>query len=262
MVASRNGHDKVVRILLSSTLFAVNLEQECRAKFDGHIVEGATALWCAAGAGEFCCSQIPRMRVPGCAFDSIRFATGHLNIVKMLVQAGANVNHRTKTMSTPLRAACFDGRLDIVAYLVAHGADVNVTNAYNNTCLMIAAYKGHTDVVQFLLAHGAAANEQAHCGATALHYAAECGYTEICRLLLDAGAVIKRNDYGMTAITVAAERTRELVVEMFYTRPGLMGKEEVRVGLLFLIWHNSNSVCNTIYSTENRCTGTDWSLVR
>lgn len=147
----------------------------------------------------------------------------------MLVQAGANVNHRTKTLSTPLRAACFDGRLDIVAYLVAHGADVNVTNAYNNTCLMIAAYKGHTDVVQFLLSHQADPNGQAHCGATALHYAAECGYTEICRLLLDAGAVIKHNDYGMTAITAAAERTREKVVEMFYTRPGLMSKEEVCV---------------------------------
>lgn len=83
---------------------------------------GATALWCAAGAG-------------------------HLGIVKRLVRAGANVNHATKTLSTPLRAACFDGRLDIVKYLVRHGADIHKANKYNNTCLMIAAYKGHLDVV-------------------------------------------------------------------------------------------------------------------
>lgn len=51
VVACRNGHEKVIRILL--THFAVNMEQECRAKFDGHIVEGATALWCAAGAGQY-----------------------------------------------------------------------------------------------------------------------------------------------------------------------------------------------------------------
>lgn len=83
---------------------------------------GATALWCAAGAG-------------------------HLGIVKRLVRANANVNHATKTLSTPLRAACFDGRLDIVKYLVRHGADIHKANKYNNTCLMIAAYKGHLDVV-------------------------------------------------------------------------------------------------------------------
>lgn len=72
---------------------------------------------------------------------------GHLNVVKTLVKAGANVNHPTKTNSTPLRAACFDGRLDIVKYLTDHQADINISNKFNNTCLMIAAYKGHLDVV-------------------------------------------------------------------------------------------------------------------
>lgn len=72
---------------------------------------------------------------------------GHLNICKELVKAGADVNHPTKTNSTPLRAACFDGRLDIVKYLTYHKADINIANKYNNTCLMIASYKGHLDVV-------------------------------------------------------------------------------------------------------------------
>ena len=38
-------------------------------------------------------------------------------LVESLVNAGADVNHVTKTNSTPLRAACFEGRLDIVKYL-------------------------------------------------------------------------------------------------------------------------------------------------
>ena len=70
-------------------------------------------------------------------------------MVKLLVRAGADVNHPTKTSSTPLRAACFDGRLDIVKYLINHNADIHIANKYNNTCLMIAAYKGHLDVVRF-----------------------------------------------------------------------------------------------------------------
>lgn len=65
--------------------------------FDGETIEGVPPLWCAAAAG-------------------------HLNIVNLLVQNGANVNSTTKTNSTPLRAACFDGHLDIVQYLVKAGA--------------------------------------------------------------------------------------------------------------------------------------------
>ncbi len=35
---------------------------------------------------------------------------------------GADVNSTTKTNSTPLRAACFDGHFEIVQYLVERGA--------------------------------------------------------------------------------------------------------------------------------------------
>lgn len=112
-------------------------------------------------------------------------------------------------------------------YLVAHNAEVNLPNAYNNTCLMISAYKGHTDVVEFLLENKAEPDEQAHCGATALHYAAECGHVDICSALLNYGATLKKNEFGMTALLTAAERTREHVVEMFYERPGLLTKQEV-----------------------------------
>ncbi len=105
--------------------YKIDLDKKCVVKFDGHIVNGASALWCAAGSG-------------------------HLSVIKLLVSKGANINHLTDTNSSPLRAACFDGRLDIVEYLVSHNADINLANAYNNTCLMISSYKGHTDVVSFV----------------------------------------------------------------------------------------------------------------
>lgn len=69
--------------------------------------------------------------------------------MKSLVRSGASINHPTKTNSTPLRAACFDGSLDVVKYLTAHDGDIHMANKFNNTCLMIAAYKGHLDVVSF-----------------------------------------------------------------------------------------------------------------
>lgn len=150
-----------------------------------------------------------------------------MGVVKMLVRAGANVNHPTKTNSTPLRAACFDGRLDIVKYLTDHSANIHITNKYNNTCLMIAAYKGHVDVVQFLLELGANPDEKAHCGATALHFAAECGHVKIVQELLAHGAKITKNEHGMTPLVAAAERTRSDVVEHLISRPDVTRREKI-----------------------------------
>ena len=53
---------------------------------------GASPLWCAA-------------------------ASGYFDIVKLLVNYGADVNLPTTTNSTPLRAACFHGSLPIVKYV-------------------------------------------------------------------------------------------------------------------------------------------------
>jgi len=81
-MAAMSGNVKFVKTLLSH--YDVDLERECNVIFDGMVVYGATALWVAAGMG-------------------------HLPIVKMLVQAGAAINHNTKAQSSPLRAACYEG---------------------------------------------------------------------------------------------------------------------------------------------------------
>uniref|UniRef100_A0A3Q2XS10 Protein fem-1 homolog B n=1 Tax=Hippocampus comes TaxID=109280 RepID=A0A3Q2XS10_HIPCM len=154
-----------------------------------YVIDGATALWCAAGAG-------------------------HFEVVRLLVAHGANVNHTTVTNSTPLRAACFDGRLDIVRFLVEHAADMAITNKYNNTCLMIAAYKGHGEVVRFLLERGADPDARAHCGATALHFAADAGHLAVVAELVRRHAVMAANGHGMTPLKVAAESCKEDVVEL------------------------------------------------
>ena len=54
----------------------------------------------------------------------LKTIAGHLEIVRLLVKSGANVNSTTKTNSTPLRAACFDGHFEIVKYLVEHNAGI------------------------------------------------------------------------------------------------------------------------------------------
>ncbi|KAG7468288.1 hypothetical protein MATL_G00141280 [Megalops atlanticus] len=200
IIAARNGHAKVVRLLLDH--YRVDTEQTGTVRFDGYVIDGATALWCAAGAG-------------------------HFEVVRLLVLHNANVNHTTVTNSTPLRAACFDGRLDIVRFLVDHNADISIANKYDNTCLMIAAYKGHTDVVRFLLQRGADPDARAHCGATALHFAAEAGHLDIVKELVRCQAAMATNGHGMTPLKVAAESCKADVVELLLSHADCDAKSRI-----------------------------------
>ncbi|XP_054159146.1 protein fem-1 homolog B-like [Oppia nitens] len=188
IIAAKNGHLNIVKLLIMK--FTPNLEMEGSVQFDGYLIEGATALWAASSGG-------------------------HLNIVKCLVEHKADVNHWTKTHSTPLRAACFDGRLDIVKYLVQHNADIHLSNKFNNTPLMISAYKGHLEVVEYLLSLSADPNAPALCGATALHFAAENGHLLVIKELLSHNAIITKNSIGMTPIMTAAASGAAHIVEYF-----------------------------------------------
>jgi len=51
---------------------------------------------------------------------------GKLNVVKTLIENGADLNIRSKAGRTALHAACFDGYKDIVELLVGNGADVSI----------------------------------------------------------------------------------------------------------------------------------------
>ena len=200
IIAARNGHDKVVKMLL--THFKVDIEQIGTVKFDGYVIEGATALWCSAGGG-------------------------HYHTVKTLISCKADVNHATLSNSTPLRAACFDGRLDIVKFLISKKANIHIPNKYNNTCLMIACYKGHWDVVQFLLNQGANPDTIANCGATALHFSSERGHLEIVKELVYAKAAIIKNDQRMTPLHIAAECGNADIVEFFISLPQCTKSERI-----------------------------------
>jgi len=200
IIAARNGHSTVVTTLLTN--YNTDVEAEGTVKFDGHMIEGATALWCAAGAG-------------------------HIGIVEALVAAGTDVNHLTRTNSTPLRAACFEGRLDIVQFLCENKADFHIANKYNNTCLMISCYKGHQGVVEYLLSAGANPNTKALCGASALHFSAEIGNVPIVQCLLNHGARMEPNEHGMTPLKAAAERCQAVMVDFLIERPEIDKEQQI-----------------------------------
>jgi ankyrin repeat protein len=55
---------------------------------------------------------------------------GHADVVKLLLQAGADVNAKTRSNSeTPLHLAAMHGHTDVIQLLLQAGADVNARTA-------------------------------------------------------------------------------------------------------------------------------------
>jgi ankyrin repeat protein len=101
---------------------------------------------------------------------------------------------------TPLMIAISTGNLDIVKYLVDHGANLEAKNYSDNTILGIAVLGKHFDIVEYLVEHKANVNTP-QLGRTPLALAAEVGSLEIVRYLIEHGADIepKRDTPLMTA---------------------------------------------------------------
>jgi len=80
-----------------------------------------------------------------------------INVVKYLIEHGANVNIQDSYGHTPLHNAAACGYLNIVKYLVESGADVNALDNHNDSTLHHSCYgcEYNIDVVEYLLANGA-----------------------------------------------------------------------------------------------------------
>ncbi|XP_031330499.1 ankyrin repeat domain-containing protein 50 isoform X1 [Photinus pyralis] len=130
---------------------------------------------------------------------------GQAQVVKVLLQAGADVDQADGDGWTPLRAAAWGGHTEVVELLVKHGCALDSVDAENRTALRAAAWSGHEEIVKILLENGANVNLTDHEGRTALIAAAYMGHAEIVEHLLNHGADINHADAdGRTAISVAA----------------------------------------------------------
>lgn len=69
-----------------------------------------------------------------------------LNIAKILLRAGANVNATSRSGATPLHRAAYIGNSDMCKLLMAHGADVTLVDERGHTAADLARNNAHTAV--------------------------------------------------------------------------------------------------------------------
>src|SRR5208283_1368711 len=79
---------------------------------------------------------------------------GRTELVKSLLDKGADINTKTNEGWTALMQASRQGHAEVVKLLLDRGADVNATFD-GRTALTFASVGGHSDVVNLLKAHGA-----------------------------------------------------------------------------------------------------------
>lgn len=231
------------RDLLSPLLLAVHrgyaklamflLERGANATYDG---AGYTALHWAAGSWEteLTVTSISADREEAEWRTVAGLREGRLELVKALIQHGADVNARiTRTPqrvgssknpglpelegATPFVVASVAGAVDVMRELVAHGADAHLKTKQNASALMAAAGMGRVigevsvseartlEAAKYLFELGdPQVNAVDELGNSALHYAAFMRRDGIVQLLVDKGARLDgRNKWGETPLFLA-----------------------------------------------------------
>jgi ankyrin repeat protein len=129
---------------------------------------------------------------------------GGKEIVALLIQKGAKVEAKEKWGRTPLNsfAATGGSDIEIPKILLAAGADPNIESAKvdeSTSALQYAAYTGNFELAEMLIAAHADVNHRNAFGWGALHQAVKNGRLEIAQLLIAHGADVNMtNNLGNT----------------------------------------------------------------
>ncbi|KAK5202772.1 hypothetical protein LTR41_011483 [Exophiala xenobiotica] len=181
---------RLAAYLGDAAIIKILLQQNQDSDLDGMDQEGRTALVWASG-------------------------NANAEIVRMLVDAGADVNAQGDQCGSALQTASLQGKEKLVQILIDRRADINADGGTYGNALQAAAIRGREKEVQILLGSGADVNKQGGRYGTALQAASLLGFQKVVQMLMDEGANANAQggEYG-NALQAASMRGYEKVVQM------------------------------------------------
>lgn len=140
---------------------------------------------CRRYAGDVMCMTQPLRETP--LFIACR--EGHADAVRVLMDAGSDVNHANAEQCTCLGIAVMRGHVGVVHALLSHSdLDVNKKIFGGWTPFLVACHYDRLDIAQILYLHGADTSVRVGDGWTAFHSAAKQGSRPLMQLLLSINA--------------------------------------------------------------------------
>ena len=141
---------------------------------------------------------------PGTTLLCRACTTGNFEIVKRLVEKGANVNKKSESGKSPLEIAMDLNHTEVSRFLLQNRAQP-VTENFN--ALHAACSKGQREIAVLVLKHGVNPNLSDGNGDGALHHAVRQGRLEICQLLIRSKSDLNRqNGIGNTPVHEACRK--------------------------------------------------------
>ncbi|HEU4767590.1 MAG TPA: ankyrin repeat domain-containing protein [Pyrinomonadaceae bacterium] len=101
----------------------------------------------------------------------------------LVILPSADINARNEHGMTALMRAARQGRPQMVRALLEHGADPNLARNDNFTALSLAAFFGHTEIVEMLLGRGAETDVETRYGTSPKMWATARSFGDVARCL-------------------------------------------------------------------------------
>jgi ankyrin repeat protein len=151
----------------------------------------------------------------GSAIQAAAFG-GHNEIISTLLENGGDVAQAGGCWDNALRAACGSGKLHTVKYLIDNGADIHYGSAEDEVpfALDAAAREGHIHIAKYLVESGVDIHASGYYP-NALYPAASWNRHEMLRFLLLEGLDVNaQNSTGDSALRSAAEEGHIEIVKL------------------------------------------------
>jgi ankyrin repeat protein len=165
--ASRTGHFEIVHLLLAN---GANVNAKDKTGMTALIGASGQISWVLDSA--MTSGRLGRKQLKTCDFHHRGHLQGYLDIIKLLLINGADINIKEHSGNTALTYAALTGQLDTTKLLLDNRADINTKTNDGDTILMsMLQHGGNIDVMKLLLAKGIDINVRNKRNETAMTYA-------------------------------------------------------------------------------------------
>ena len=154
---------------------------------------------------------------PEAGQTALHFAAvgSHLDMIRLLVKKGADVNARDANGTSPLDHAVWRGYLDATAVLLANGARLNeIQTKTGATPISEAAYRGQTRIGRYLLQFG----PNLKLAYTPLENAIRKGNTDSVTLLEAQATEQETPEFLGKMMSAAVQKDQSVIVESLFHR--------------------------------------------